>query len=49
MRNVSDKIVEKIEIYIYIYIFSNIFSENRAFYEVMRKNMVESDTPRIAI
>jgi len=41
MRNVSDKICEENqETHL---IFSNVFSENRVFYEIMWKKMVEED------
>jgi hypothetical protein len=46
MRNVSEKIVEKIKTHISC---SVIFSENRAVYEIMWKNMVEPDRPQMAI
>ena len=29
--------------------FSNFFPENRAVYEIMSKNMVDSDMPQIAV
>jgi len=35
IENVSDKLSEKVETY---FIFNNLFSENRAMYEIMWKN-----------
>jgi hypothetical protein len=47
MRNVSDGVVEKIKAHV---LFSIIFfSENCAFSEIMRKNMVEPDRPQMII
>jgi len=46
MRNVSDKFVEKIQTYIYI---QYPFSENRAVYEIMWKNIAEADRPQVTI
>jgi hypothetical protein len=47
MRNISDKFVDKIKIHI---LFSIIFfSENRAGYEIVCKNMVEPDRPQTTI
>ena len=47
MRNVSDKVVEKIEtLFMFKYVF---FFENRAFYEIMRKNIVEHERPQTTI
>jgi len=42
MRNVSDKIVEKIT----HFVFGN-FSENRCVYVIMWENMAESENPQI--
>jgi hypothetical protein len=42
MRNVSEKVVEKIKTHI-------LFPENRAFYEIMWKNIVEPDRPQMTI
>ena len=45
MRNVSDKsCTENQNTH---FVFSNFFSENRAVYEIMWKNMVEPDRPQI--
>jgi hypothetical protein len=44
------EVVEKIQThYIYIYIFNNFFSENRAVYGIMWKNMVEPGRPQMTI
>ena len=40
------KVVEKIETH---FMFSNFDFENRAVYEIMRKNIVEPDRPRMTI
>jgi len=40
------KVVENIETH---FIFNNFFSENLAIYEIMRKNIVEPDRPRMTI
>jgi hypothetical protein len=40
MRNVSDKFIEKIKAHI---LYSITFSENRAIYETMWKNVAEMD------
>jgi len=45
MRNFSDKFAGRIETH---YKFNNIF-ENRAFYEIMWKNMIETDGSQICI
>ena len=42
MRNVSDKIVEKIETHL---MFNKLFSDNHAVYEIMWKNIVVTDRP----
>jgi hypothetical protein len=47
MRNVSEKVVEKIETHILCSV--TFFSENLAIYEVMWNNMVQPDRPQIAI
>jgi len=47
MRNVSDKFVEKIKTHILCAI--NFFFENRAIYEIMRKDTVEPGRPQMAI
>jgi hypothetical protein len=44
MRNVLDKFVEKIKTHI---LCSVTFSENRAVYEIMSKNMVEPEGSQI--
>jgi len=44
MRNISDKIFGEIQNAHFM--FNNFFSENRAAYEIMWKNMVEADSPR---
>jgi hypothetical protein len=47
MGNISDKFVEKIKIKI---LYSIIFSpENRAVYEIMWKNAVETERPQMTI
>jgi hypothetical protein len=46
MRNVSDKVVQKIKTH---FMFNNFFSENRAVYEIMWKNMVEPNRPKMTI
>jgi hypothetical protein len=46
MRYASGKVVEKIKIHI---LYSRNFSEGRAVYEIMRKNMVQPDRPQMAI
>ena len=46
MKSVLDKVVEKIKIHILCQI---TFSENRAVYEIMSKNMVEPEKPQMAI
>ena len=43
MRNISDKVVEKIKTHILCSI--TFFFENRAVHEVMWKNIVEPDRP----
>jgi hypothetical protein len=45
MKNVSDKVVEKIN----KHFMFKLFSESCAIYEIMWKNMVESDRPRMTI
>jgi hypothetical protein len=47
MRNISDKVVEKIKTGILC--SRNFFPKNCAVYEIMRKIMVEPDRPYIAI
>ena len=47
MRNVSDKVVEKIKTH---FMLNNIFFFlNRAVYEIMWKNMVQPDRPQMTI
>jgi hypothetical protein len=46
MRNVLNRIVEKIKTHCMFY---NFFSENRAFYEIMWKSMIEPDRPQMTI
>jgi len=46
MRNVPDKIFQRNSTR---FMFDNIFSENRALYEILWKNMVQSDRPQITI
>jgi hypothetical protein len=47
MRNVSDKILEKIKTH---FILINIFFfENHALYKIMRNNNVESDTSEVTM
>jgi hypothetical protein len=46
IRNVLAKVVEKIKTH---FIFSNFFFENRVFYEIMLKNIVEQDRPQMTI
>jgi hypothetical protein len=40
------KVVKKIKTH---FIFNNVFSENRAVYEIKWKNMVEADRPQMTI
>jgi len=47
MRNVSDK--SSTESQNTHFVFSNFFSKNRAFYEIMSKNVVERGRPQMAI
>jgi hypothetical protein len=47
MRNISEKVVEKIKTHITCSI--NIFSENRTVYETMWKNTVERGKPQETI
>jgi hypothetical protein len=42
MRNISDKIVEKIKTH---HVLNNFFLENRAVYEIMWKNVVQPGWP----
>jgi hypothetical protein len=46
MRNVEAKVVEKINTR---FMFSTFFSENRAIYEIMWKNMLEPDRPHVTV
>jgi len=46
MRNVSDKVAEKIKTLI---VRSKRFLKNHAVCEIMRKNIVELDTPQISV
>jgi hypothetical protein len=46
MRNVQDKVVEKIKTHI---LYSITFSENRALYEITWKNIAEPDRIQMAI
>ena len=46
MRNVLDKIVQKIKTHIYV---QYLFFENRAVCEIMWKNNVEEDRPQMTI
>jgi len=46
MGNVSEKTVEKTKAHILCSIF---FSENRAVYDMMWKNMIEADRPQMTI
>jgi hypothetical protein len=46
MRNVSDKSCRENENTFYV---QKLFSENRAVYTIMRKNMVEPDRSQMAI
>jgi hypothetical protein len=46
IRNVSDKVLEKIKPYI---LCSVTFSENRAVYEIRWKNVVQPDRPQTTI
>jgi len=46
MRNISDEFVEKIKTNI---LCSEMFSENRAVYELMWKIVVEADRPQLTI
>jgi hypothetical protein len=45
VRNVSDRLVEKIE----VHILCSIFFENFAVYEIMWKNIVKPDKPEMKI
>jgi hypothetical protein len=47
MINISDKVVGKIKTHIMCQTF--FFSENRAVYEIMWKNIVEQDKPQMSI
>jgi len=49
MRNVSEKFVEEIKTHNLCSITFFFFSENRALYEIMWKNIVEPDKPRMII
>ena len=40
------KVVEKIKTY---FMFNNVSPENRAFYEIMWKNLVQPDRPQMTI
>jgi hypothetical protein len=46
MKNILEKVVEKIETYIF---YSKLFSEDPAFYEIRWKNMVQPDRPQMAL
>jgi hypothetical protein len=46
MKYASDKSCEEINTY---FMFNNFFSESRAVYEIIWKNMVEPDLPQMAI
>jgi hypothetical protein len=46
MADASDKIIEKIKIHI---LCSKTFSEIRALYDLIWKNMVEPDKPQMTI
>jgi uncharacterized protein with von Willebrand factor type A (vWA) domain len=46
MRNVSEKVVEKIKTH---FVFSNYFLENRTLYEIRWKNTLERGRPHITI
>jgi len=46
MRNISDKFVEQIKTH---FIYSMIFTENRAVYEIIWKNMVEPERSQMTI
>jgi hypothetical protein len=46
MRNILDKFVDKIETLFMLNIF---FSENRAIYEIMWKNMVQPGRPQMTV
>jgi hypothetical protein len=48
MRNVSDVICREKSHHAF-YVLLTFFSENRAVYEVMWKNTVETDEPQMAI
>ena len=45
MKNVSDKSCRVNQNSHYM--FNNFFSENRTFYEIMSKNMVETEGPQL--
>jgi hypothetical protein len=49
MRNVLDKILEKVETQKVVQhdVVEQLFSENRAVYEIMSKNMLEPEGPQM--
>jgi len=47
MKNISHKVVEKIKTHI-VRMFNNFF-QNRAVYEIMRKNIVQLGRPQMTI
>jgi hypothetical protein len=47
MRNSSEKVVDKIKTHVLRSV--TYFSENRAVYEIMWKNMIELDRPQMTI
>jgi hypothetical protein len=48
MINISDKVVEKIKTHVLCSI-NFFFSENRAVYDIMWKNMIEPDRPQMTV
>jgi hypothetical protein len=48
MRNVSDKFVEKIQTHM-LSLITFFFSQDRAAYVIMWKNIVEPDKPRMTV
>jgi hypothetical protein len=46
MRNFSDKVVEEIKTHI---LFSITFFKNRAINDIMLKNMIQPDRPKVTV
>ena len=49
MRNVSEKLVEKMKKKTHFFMFNNFFSENRAVFEIVWKNMIQPDRPQMTV